>query len=264
MLYILSTPIGNLKDVSYRALEIFNSVNNILCEDTRRTVKLLEHYKIAKKNLLTYNDHNKEKLVSKLNFDEDYILVTDNGTPSISDPGYFIVNFFRNNKKDVTHIPGPSAFLSGLVLSGFPTDSFSFHGFLPKQEKGIVEIISDLISREETLIFYESPHRIHKTLQIIYKFFPNVEIAIARELTKKFEEVLIGTAKEIIELKKEIKGEIVLLIKPYTVEQEINNEEIVELYNIFKKNSNDKIAIKKISSLLKINKNTVYNIIKKN
>jgi 16S rRNA (cytidine1402-2'-O)-methyltransferase len=215
MLYIVSTPIGNMRDISYRAIDILGSCNLILAEDTRRTMTLLRHYNINNK-MESFNDINYRKKVGNiltlLKEGKDIALVTDSGTPGISDPGFLLVRECMNQNIVVTSVPGASAFLCALTSSGLPTDSFTFIGFLPKKEKKIAEIF--MKERKETLITYESPHRIIKTLNYIKKFAPERKLVLARELTKKFEELIRGTAEDILNGigKRKIKGEIVLLI----------------------------------------------------
>jgi len=268
MLYIISTPIGNLKDISERAKDTLISVQNIICEDTRRTRILLESIGIntKEKKLIVANDFSEKRILGSINMASDYALVTDNGTPGISDPGNLLVNHFREKGIQVSHIPGPSAFVSALILSGFDSEHFSFYGFLPKGESLISDLILELLPRKETLIFYESPHRIEKTLKIFSDNFPELRICIARELTKRFEEILIGTAKEILSSKKEILGEIVLLIdaKDHKVNDDVSDDMINSVYSSFlRENIDKKDAIAKTSALLKTSRQRVYNLVKK-
>jgi len=219
MLNIVATPIGNLKDITYRAIEILKESDYILSEDTRRTGKLLKHYEIENK-LISYNDFNKEKktshIIKDLKEGKNLSLVTDAGTPGISDPGFYIVRECIKNNIQVTSIPGACAAITAIVASGLPTDKFTFYGFLPKTSGKFEQIINEIKEREETAIIYESPHRIDKTLNRLSKLIPDAKIVIARELTKKFEEFIRGTPQQIIEQTKNrtIKGEIVLLINP--------------------------------------------------
>ena len=214
MLYIVATPIGNLKDITLRALEILKQADLILAEDTRRTGKLLKHYEIKNK-MLSYNDINKEqrtkKIIALLKQGEEIALVSDSGTPGISDPGFYIAREAIKNNIEISPIPGPTAFVAALICSGLPTDKFMFQGFLPKKQGQKTNIIKDI---KQTTIFYESPHRIQKTLKLMQELIPDKDIVIARELTKKFEEFIRGKAKEVYaKLKnKTIKGEIVLIV----------------------------------------------------
>jgi len=213
MLYIVSTPIGNLDDFTFRGIKSLQSVDLIAAEDTRRTGILLKHYNIKKK-LISYNDHNKMRriphLINQLNDGAEIALVSDAGTPGISDPGYHLINAAIDADIKVIPIPGANAAISALVCSGLPTDKFEFRGFLPKKEG---KKRSELL-RSGTLVFYESPHRIHKTLDMLAKISPQAKICIGRELTKKFEEFLRGTPSEVIEKigTRKLKGEIVLVV----------------------------------------------------
>lgn len=215
-LYIVATPIGNLEDISLRALRILKEVSLIAAEDTRRTLKLLSHYGIKNK-LESYNDVNKlhkTKHVLNILHEHDVALVSDAGMPGISDPGYYLINQCIKNNISVVPVPGANAALSALVCSGLPTDKFVFYGFLPKKEKAKETIFKLLKDQEKTVIFYESPHRITKTLELMNLVFPEKRLCLARELTKKFEEFIRGSVAEVYEKckDKEVKGEIVLVI----------------------------------------------------
>ena len=215
MLYIVSTPIGNLEDISFRAVRILKEASVIVCEDTRRTSKLLRHYEIPKKKLIVYTDYNKQKVIPKIIEilkTEEVAFVSDNGTPCVSDPGFQLVRECVKQDIQVVPVPGPSAMLAGLVASGLATDKFTFMGFFPKKgNKGIDEIKKS----DHTLIFYDSPHRIVKTLKKLSGICPDKQIVIARELTKKFEEFIRGSVLEVYDAIKDrtMKGEIVFLIK---------------------------------------------------
>jgi len=214
MLYIVSTPIGNLKDITLRAIETLKQVDIIAAEDTRRTRILLNHYDIKNK-VISYNDYNKNRriphLIKILKENKSVALVSDSGTPGISDPGYNLINEAIENDIKVIPVPGPTAVISALVCSGLPTDSFEFHGFLLKKEKKKIEFLKNIT---KTTIVYESPYRIEKTLKLLDDVIPDAKVCLARELTKRFEEFIRGTPEEII--KKigniKIKGEIVLVI----------------------------------------------------
>ncbi|MCS6999195.1 MAG: 16S rRNA (cytidine(1402)-2'-O)-methyltransferase [Aquificaceae bacterium] len=218
-LYVVATPIGNLKDITLRALEALQSVNFIACEDTRRTLILLNHYNIKDKKLISYYEP-KESVqvpkVLKLLEREDVALVTDAGTPSISDPGYRLIRACIEKGIQVEVIPGPSAVLTALVGSGLPTDRFTFLGYLPR--KGLEGFFEELKTyKDTTLIAFESPNRIIKSLQVMEKLYGGeVMVCVARELTKVHEEYLRGKLSEVLqELQKrgEIKGEVVLVWK---------------------------------------------------
>jgi len=222
-LFIVSTPIGNLDDITFRAIKTLKSVDLILCEDTRRTLKLLNHYEIKNK-LLSYHSYNEKKNLNKIidmiNLENKNIaLVTDNGTPTISDPGWILVNECYKNNIEVIPIPGASALTCSLSICGFSTDNFIFIGFLPRKEGKIKKILNNLKDFEGLIITYESPFRVKETLKIIREIFTKEkEIFIGRELTKVYEEKIRGKIDEVIEkLDKieQLKGEFVLIINNY-------------------------------------------------
>lgn len=217
MLSIVPTPIGNLSDITIRALEALKQADVILCEDTRRTLKLLGHYEIAKP-LLSYHEHSSEKraeeVLKLLKEKKRVALVSDGGMPLISDPGFEMVQAVLGAKLPLEVLPGPSAVTTALVASGLPVDSFGFFGFLSHKGQKRKRELKELAGHEETLIFFESPFRIVKTLQDLLEILGDREAAVARELTKKFEEVLRGNLSEIIREMtcKERKGEMVVLV----------------------------------------------------
>ena len=216
-LYTISTPIGNLSDFSFRAIEILNEIDYLICEDTRVTKKLLNHYKI-KSILLPYNVFNENKLTDKyikhLTDGKNMGIVSDAGTPCISDPGYKLVNNCRQLNIEVISIPGPSSLISALSISGLPTDSFYFEGFLPKK-KGRKTKFEFLSSIPSTVVLFESPYRLVKTVNDILSFMGNRQICICKELTKVYEEVMFGCVTDILRLLSKIdklKGEYVIII----------------------------------------------------
>jgi 16S rRNA (cytidine1402-2'-O)-methyltransferase len=217
MLSIVPTPIGNLSDITVRALEVLKQADKIVCEDTRQTQKLLQHYGIAKP-LLSYHDHSSAEktagLLSLLKEGQHLALVSDGGMPLVSDPGFQIVHAVLTERLPLEVLPGPSAVIMALVASGLPTDSFSFSGFLSNKGQKRKHELEALAEREETHIFFESPFRILKTLEAMLEVFGDREAAVARELTKKFEEILRGNLSElIIDMKKKPrKGEMVILV----------------------------------------------------
>ncbi len=218
-LIVVPTPIGNLKDITLRALEVLKEVNYIACEDTRRTLILLNHYEIKGKKLIPYYEPKEEKQIPKILKileKEDVALVSDAGMPAISDPGYRLIRRCIEEGIEVEVLPGPSAVITALVGSGLPTDRFLFAGFPPK--KGTKGFFEELKKCEDTtLIFYESPHRILKTLKLMEEIFgKDTPVCVARELTKIHEEYIRGTLEEVIkelESREKIKGEIVILIR---------------------------------------------------
>jgi 16S rRNA (cytidine1402-2'-O)-methyltransferase len=215
-LYIVSTPIGNLKDITLRAIETLNEVDFILCEDTRVTSVLLKQYNIIKQ-LISFNAVSEIKkipsIIERLNNGQSYALVSDSGTPAISDPGIRLISEAIVNKIEVISIPGPTALIAALTISGVPTDSFLFEGFLP-QKKGRQKKLGELSEEERTIVLYESTHRIEKLIDELVQYFPERFVVVCRELTKKFEESWRGYPAELKEKMhdKIIKGEFVVVI----------------------------------------------------
>jgi 16S rRNA (cytidine1402-2'-O)-methyltransferase len=217
-LYIVSTPIGNLEDITMRALRVLREADLIACEDTRQTRKLLDHYGIAKP-AISYHDHNEaertRELIERLERGESIALVSDAGTPLISDPGYRLVAAAIAAGVTVVPIPGPSAVTGALAAAGLGTDSFHFGGFLPPKSSQRRKTFEELKHESCTLVFYEAPHRILETLEDIAAVMPGRAVVIARELTKLHEEFLRGTAAELhatLSARPSVKGEITLLI----------------------------------------------------
>jgi 16S rRNA (cytidine1402-2'-O)-methyltransferase len=217
-LYLVATPIGNLEDITYRAVRILGEVDLIACEDTRHTHHLLEHYGIDKPTI-SYHEHNEaersEELISRLLAGTRIALVSDAGMPLVSDPGFRLVRAAVHWKIPVNAIPGPSAALTALAASGLPTDSFHFGGFLPSKPGQRAKALEALASELSTLIFYEAPHRILEALEAIEAALGPRPVVVARELTKIHEEYLRGTAAEIrtqLESRDAIKGEMTILI----------------------------------------------------
>ncbi|MBI4972634.1 MAG: 16S rRNA (cytidine(1402)-2'-O)-methyltransferase [Candidatus Omnitrophica bacterium] len=217
MLYIVATPIGNLKDITLRAVEVLKSVDLIACEDTRHTKILLDHYGI-KTPTTSFFQHNRftkgEYLLKLLKEGKDIALVSDAGTPGILDPGYNLINLAIKNNVRITVIPGPTAFINALVLSGKPAHEFIFAGFLPNRSQARQNRLKKLAQAKITIIFYESCHRIVSTLEDILAVFGDREIVVARELTKKFEEVRRAKTSQITAYfqKNKPRGEFVLVI----------------------------------------------------
>ncbi len=217
MLYIVSTPIGNLKDITLRAIEILKSVDLIACEDTLHSGILLKHYGI-KIPTTSYFQHNKitkgQYLIDFLKQGKNVALVSDAGTPGILDPGYHLINLAIQNQIEITVIPGPTAFVNALVLSGKPAHKFIFEGFLPNRTLARRNRLQALTKLEYTLVFYESCHRIISALEDILAVFGDTDVVVAREMTKKFEEIKRGKVSAIIqELKlNKARGELVIVI----------------------------------------------------
>lgn len=219
-LFLVATPIGNLSDFSFRAVEILQSVSYIACEDTRTSGVLLSHYNIDNSTFAfhQHNEHRKvEHLLNLLNGHHDVALISDAGMPGISDPGFLAVRAAHNAGHHVSVIPGPDAATTALVASGLPCDKYAYEGFLP-QKKGRQKRLKQLVEEDRTLVIYESPHRLLKLLDELVKYMGDQRfIAVARELTKKFEEVVRGRLAEVklnFESRDDIKGEIVVVIAP--------------------------------------------------
>lgn len=217
MLYLVATPIGNLKDITLRAIEVLKSADLIACEDTRHTKILLEHYAI-KTSTTSFFQHNRftkgQYLLGLLKEGKNIALVSDAGTPGILDPGYNLINLAIKNNIPITVVPGPTAFVNALVLSGKPAHKFIFEGFLPPRTIARKNRLKELAKSKYTVVFYESCHRIFATLEDIQTVFGDKEIVVARELTKKFEEIKRGPARVILgALKKQkLRGEFVLVV----------------------------------------------------
>jgi len=218
MLYLVGTPIGNLEDLTFRALRVLRQVDLIACEDTRQTQKLLEHYSISTKTI-SYHEHNEltraAELMVKLEEGARIALVTDAGMPGISDPGYRLITLAVRHHVPVVPIPGASAFLAALVASGLPTDSFRFSGFLPAKSGARRSMLESIRDSARTQIFYEAPHRVEESLEdVVTVLGGDRHVVVAREVTKLHEEFVRGRADEVLEKVKQhpVKGEITLLI----------------------------------------------------
>lgn len=231
-LFVVSTPIGNLEDITLRAVNVLKDSDVIACEDTRNTKKLLARYGIET-SVTSYHEHNEveksPKLLEKLKDGKDIALVSDAGTPSVSDPGWRLVNLSIENNIEVIPIPGPSAVLSALVVSGLPIDSFLFLGFFPRTAGKKKELLKDVEHYPHTLIFYESAKRLSGTLNVLLEILGERNICVAREMTKLYEEVLRGSVSEVISTLSErgsIKGEVTVVLEGSRVgRKEISTEE---------------------------------------
>lgn len=219
ILYVVATPIGNLGDITLRAIEVLKQVDLIACEDTRHTRILLDHYNI-KKTLTSYFEHNKQKkgkyILELLKKGRNIALVSDAGTPGINDPGYRVIRDLIDNGIEVISIPGANAAIAALAVSGMPTDRFLFEGFLPNKRTARKKVLSELSDIKKTIIYYESPHRLLAALEDIKEVLGGVELAIARELTKRFEEIKRGSAEELLSYFKQrkVRGEFVVMLNP--------------------------------------------------
>ncbi|HBU70342.1 MAG TPA: 16S rRNA (cytidine(1402)-2'-O)-methyltransferase [Elusimicrobia bacterium] len=229
-LYIVPTPIGNLDDITIRALNVLKSVDFIACEDTRHSAKLLNHFGI-KKPLLSFYSYNQSnrapQIIKELSLGKNAALISDSGTPCISDPGFYLVNEAIAGGINIVPLPGPSAVLTALVASGLPTENFVFLGFLKRKPGKLKKELKQAALAGATVVFYESPHRLKKTLGLLLDVFGSQSrVAVARELTKKFEEFVRGTLGEVAEIfnNREILGEFVVMVSPENNATEKDNE----------------------------------------
>lgn len=266
-LYLVATPIGNKKEFSPRAIETLKEMDYIGCEDTRTSGILFRDFAING-TLISCHEHNEneasDKLISFLNEGKKVAYVSDAGYPGISDPGHRLVIKAIDNDINVVVIGGSSAFLPALIGSGLPTEHFYFHGFLASKESSRIKELEELAERKETLIFYESPHRIITTLNNMLKTFGNRSACIARELTKIHEEYIRGTLEELSSLNSDsLKGEMVVIVEgEKNNEEALSDEEIIAYVNsLIKQGLTPKSAIKETAKTFKLSKNYVYNLI---
>ena len=261
-LYLIATPIGNMEDITYRAINILKNVSVIFSEDTRVTNQLLIYYNIKNKLISSHQYNEKEnidKLLKYLNDGQDVGLVTDRGTPIISDPGYYLAQAAINNNYNVVSIPGATAFVSALITSNIEAQPFTFIGFLNSKQSKRRKELENLKNHKYTLIFYESPHRLIDTLNDMLKIMGNRNIAISREITKKFEEIYRGTISDVINELEVVKGEFVIVVEGNKDVNDFSNLSILEHVDLYIKNGYDaKEAIKKVAHERKLNKNEVY------
>jgi len=219
-LYVVSTPIGNLEDITQRALNVLAQVDLIACEDTRRTGILLKHFRIGNR-LISYHEYNKlrrtPEILTVLKQGKAVALVSDAGTPGISDPGFYLIRVAIGEGVRVFPVPGASALLAALVVSGLPANRFAFEGFLPKREGRRRKRLTALVNESRTMVFYESAYRLGGFLEDINEIFGDRKIVVCRELTKRYEEVVRGTVCEVLEQIKgrDLKGEIVVVVAGY-------------------------------------------------
>lgn len=260
--YIIPTPIGNMEDITLRAINTLKQVEVIFCEDTRVTSLLLNHFEIKKKLISSHKfneDKNDNKLLDYLNDGKDVGIVTDRGTPIISDPGFELVKVAIENNFNVVSLPGPTAFVPALTVSGLSPQPFLFYGFLINKEGKRKKELELLKNHKETMIFYESPHRIIETLDNMIEVLGNRNISISREISKKFEEIYRGTIEEVKPDMVDVKGELVIVVSGNTDENTYDNLSIIEHVNLYiKEGLTSKDAIKKVSQDRGMNKNEVY------
>jgi 16S rRNA (cytidine1402-2'-O)-methyltransferase len=263
-LYVVATPIGNLGDITLRALATLAAADTVLCEDTRTSGKLMERFAI-KTRLSPYHEHNAQKvrpaILERLQQGAAIALISDAGMPLVSDPGYRLVKDAVALGLPVTACPGPSAVLTGLALSGLPTDRFLFAGFVPQKQGERKRLFAEFEKLKVTLIFFESPHRIVETLQDLGLALPGREIAVTRELTKLHEEVLRGSAQEIAETlgaRPAVKGEITLIVGPPVEEEAVSDEVLAEAIAIAIQAMPASKAASEIAKRFNLNRSDIY------
>ncbi len=265
-LYIVATPIGNLEDITLRALRILKEVDLIAAEDTRQTLKLLNHFEITKP-LISYHRHNEEIksdiLIEKLKNGENIALVSDAGTPGICDPGEEVIKKAIEQNIEVVPIPGACAMINALIASGISTNEFNFLGFLPLNKKLRKEKLEEIKKSEKTIILYEAPHKMKSTLEDLKDILDNRKVVLARELTKIHEEFIRKNIDELLNEIDNLKGEMILIIegadKNEESENELNNLSLEEHYKYYEKQGFDKKEIiKKIAKDRNVNKNEIY------
>ena len=267
-LYICPTPIGNLEDITYRTLRILNEVDLIAAEDTRHSLQLLNHFDISKP-LTSYHEHNKDSkggyLITKLLEGENIALISDAGMPGISDPGQDIIAEAIENNIEIEVLPGATAFVTALVGAGMDTHKFVFEGFLDRDKKLRRKRLEEIKNEKRTIIFYESPHRLKETLKDMLKYLGNRKIAVNRELTKKYQEIIREDIETVIEIfnNREVKGEFVLIVEGFSGEVEeigkyddLNEREYV--IQLIEEGINKKDAIKIVCKDRKLKKDIVY------
>ena len=267
LLYLVATPIGNLSEMSPRAIETLQNADIIACEDTRVTGKLLKFFSISKP-LVSLREHNEVseagKLIARILGGEKVAYASDAGYPCISDPGAKLVQLALENGINISTVSGPNAGLNALVASGLDTTHFYFHGFLNAKESVAKNELQEMIRRKETIILYEAPHRISKTLNLLFETFGDRYVCIARELTKQHEEYIRGPLSELVEIDPAtLKGEIVIVVDgcKNEIKPDLNNEEIYQMVkNFVGMGMTTKDAIKRVSEITNVSKNQVYKI----
>lgn len=276
MLYLCATPIGNLADMTPRVIETLREVDLIAAEDTRNSIKLLNHFEISTP-MTSYHEYNKvekaHQLIAKMREGQNIALITDAGTPAISDPGEVLVRMCNEEGITVTSLPGPSALIVALTLSGLPTRRFCFEGFLPSDKKEKALVLEELKEETRTIILYEAPHHLVKTLEELYKTLGNRKITLCRELTKKFETVIPTTLKDALERyeAEEPRGEYVLVLEGKSFEQkkeesiktweEMTIEEHMAYYEA--QGMDNKSAMKQVAKDRGVGKRDIYSYLNK-
>lgn len=268
-LYLVPTPIGNMLDMTFRSIEVLKSVDIILCEDTRNTKILCSHFEIDTP-LMCYHIFNEDsrcdEVLDLLKEGKIIALVSDAGLPGISDPGYLVTKRALESGFEVRALPGASAGITALVASGLPCGKFYFYGFLDHKKSQKEKELNELSDFKETIIFYESPHRINETIEVMYEVYKDRNIVIARELTKRYEEYIRGNIKDIVNMNLNLKGEIVIIVegaKMTKVANDLNTKTIMEHYKYYLDlGLNDMNAIKMVSKDRGVSKSIIYKEIK--
>ena len=268
-LYVVGTPIGNLGDITIRALQTLESVDFIICEDTRTSSILLSKFEIIKKKLLIYNDFSdslsRNKILDKLKNGNSLALISDAGTPLISDPGYKLISFLRQEQQKIICVPGPSSLTASISISGIPCDNFLFLGFLASSKIQKQQTITTL-PHNYSFVFFEVANRLHETLEIIKNTLENRNISVARELTKLHEEVIYGKVEEVFDFfeknPQKLRGEFVIIVEKIAKNQSFfSNEEIIaEIENSLKKGKSVKDISLELSQIFDLNKKEIYKI----
>ncbi|MCX7724893.1 MAG: 16S rRNA (cytidine(1402)-2'-O)-methyltransferase [Thermodesulfovibrio sp.] len=262
-LYVVATPIGNLEDITLRALDTLKRVDYIACEDTEHSIKLLNYYGIKKPLISYWSEKEKvkaEEIIQKIKAGNSVALITDAGTPGISDPGAVVISRAIEEDIDIIPLPGPSALITALSVSGLNTEEFTFIGFLPVKQSHRKKKLLELSSERRTLVFYEAPHRILQTLNDMLEVFGDRKVCIARELTKIFEEVLRGKLSKIIEKleNSKIAGEYVIVVEGAEEKRGSIEEALKEVKELMKKGKGRKEAVKIVSELYNLSKKELY------
>lgn len=260
-LYLVPTPIGNLEDMTFRAINVLSSVDIILCEDTRESLKLLKYYNITKK-LVSCHEYNEEKLkdyvLSMLKDNKNIALISDQGTPIVSDPGFIVSKYIIENGFNVISLPGATAFVPALTSSGLFPSKFLFYGFLNSKSSKRKEELMNLFNLPYSIIFYESPHRLIECINDMLSIFGNRKISISREISKIHEEIYRGTLSDFLISDFKIKGEFVIILDGNYDDIDYNSLSIIEHVNLYLDEMSEMDAIKKVSKERSIAKSIVY------
>lgn len=263
VLYVVSTPIGNLEDITLRALRVLKEVDIIAAEDTRHSIKLLSHYGISKPLISYWGEREKiksEEILEKLEAGKSVALISDAGTPGIADPGAVLIRKAVEKGFLVVSVPGASAITAALSIAGLPTEEFTFIGFLPSKRNQRRKILKDISLERRTIVFYESPHRILETFYDMKEIFNERRVALVKEISKMHEEVFRGTVSEILEKlgKTKIAGEFVVVLEGKKEEKKPSNDALLEVSLLMKKGFGRKEAVKKVAKAYGMSKKELY------